>query len=130
VHPTQIYESLVGLFLFGLLMLIRKYRTFSGQVFLGWVVGYGILRPLIEQVRGDEDRGVADAASGFQLSTSTVIGFVSVVVGIALLIVLIRKYRRDPEGSKLWLHPVAARASAGAEAKAEQGGGSKRRKKR
>ena len=39
VHPTQVYESLVGLFLFGMLMLIRKYRTFSGQVFLGWVLG-------------------------------------------------------------------------------------------
>jgi phosphatidylglycerol:prolipoprotein diacylglycerol transferase len=129
VHPTQVYESLVGLFLFGLLMLIRKYRTFSGQVFLGWVIGYGILRPLIEQVRGDEDRGVADAASGFQLSTSTVIGFVSVVLGIGLLIVLLRKYRRDPDGSKLWLHPVAVRPAA-AETKVEQGGGSKRRKKR
>ena len=48
VHPTQLYEVLVGLFLFGLLMLIRRYRRFSGQVFLGWVIGYGILRPLIE----------------------------------------------------------------------------------
>jgi len=128
VHPTQIYESLVGLFLFGLLMLIRRYRTFSGQVFLGWVFGYGILRPLIEQVRGDEDRGVADAASGFQLSTSTVIGFVSVALGIGLLIALIRKYRRDPDGSKLWLHPVTV-APAASETKGERGA-SKRRKKR
>ena len=118
--------SLVGLFLFGLLMLIRRYRKFSGEVFLGWVFGYGILRPLIEQVRGDEDRGVSDV--GFQLSTSTVIGIVSVVLGIGLLIGLIRKYRRNPEGSKLWLHPVAV-APAAAETKGEQGAG-KRRKKR
>ena len=34
VHPTQIYESLVGLFLFALLMLVRRYRKFSRQVFL------------------------------------------------------------------------------------------------
>jgi phosphatidylglycerol:prolipoprotein diacylglycerol transferase len=129
VHPTQVYESLVGLSLFGLLMLIRKYRTFSGQVFLGWVIGYGILRPLIEQVRDDSDRGVKEM-SGFQLSTSTVIGFVSVVLGIALLIGLIRKYRRDPDGSKLWLHPVAAAAASDHQAKGEQGGGSKRRKRR
>jgi phosphatidylglycerol:prolipoprotein diacylglycerol transferase len=127
VHPTQIYESLVGLFLFGLLMLIRRYRKFSGEVFLGWVFGYGILRPLIEQVRGDEDRGVY-AQSGFQWSTSTIIGFVSVALGLGLLIVLIRKYRRDPEGSKLWLHPVAV-APAAAETKGQQGA-SKRRKKR
>jgi len=126
VHPTQIYESLVGLFLFGSLMLIRKYRTFSGQVFLGWVIGYGILRPLIEQVRGDEDRGVSHV--GFQLSTSTVIGFVSVVLGVALLVFLIRKYRRDPEGSKLWLQPVVARASTRGEAKDEQSGGKRRKR--
>ena len=126
VHPTQIYESLVGLFLFGSLMLIRKYRKFSGQVFLGWVLGYGVLRPLIEQVRGDEDRGVTHV--GFQLSTSTVIGFVSVILGVALLIALIRKYRRDPEGSRLWLQPVGARASAGGEAKVEHSGGKRRKR--
>jgi phosphatidylglycerol:prolipoprotein diacylglycerol transferase len=128
VHPTQIYESLVGLSLFGLLMLIRKYRKFSGQVFLGWVLGYGILRPLIEQVRGDEDRGVKEVGS-FNLSTSTVIGLTSVVLGIVLLIVLVRKYRRDPDGSRLWLHPVASGGAAGEPAKAERGGG-KRRKRR
>src|SRR4029078_8262231 len=126
VHPTQIYESLGGLFLFGSLMLIRKYRKFSGQVFLGWVIGYGILRPLIEQVRGDEDRGVSHV--GFQLSTSTVIGFVSVVLGVALLVFLIRKYRRDPEGSKLWLQPVCARASSRGEARDEQSGGNRRKR--
>jgi prolipoprotein diacylglyceryl transferase len=130
VHPTQLYESLVGLSLFALLMLIRKYRTFSGQVFLGWVIGYGILRPLIEQVRDDDDRGV-QKLSGFQLSTSTVIGFTSVVLGVALLVALVRKYRRDPDGSKLWLHPVAAGpAVEQAPAKGGQGGGSKRRKRR
>jgi len=128
VHPTQIYESVVGLTLFALLMLIRKYRKFSGQVFLGWVIGYGILRPLIEQVRDDDDRGVKNL-SGFQLSTSTVIGLVSVVLGLALLIVLIRKYRRDPDGSKLWLHPVAV-APVVSETKGQQGGGGKRRKRR
>ena len=63
VHPTQIYESLVGLSLFALLMLIRRYRRFSGQVFLGWVLGYGILRPLIEIVRDDDDRGLVRSRS-------------------------------------------------------------------
>src|SRR5579871_849589 len=34
VHPTQIYEALVGAALFGVTMLVRRYRTFSGQVFI------------------------------------------------------------------------------------------------
>ena len=62
--------------LFAMLMLIRKYRTFSGQVFLGWVLGYGIMRPLIEIVRDDDQRGNVGP-----LSTSQFIGIVSVVLG-------------------------------------------------
>ena len=109
VHPTQIYESLVGLFLFAMLMLIRKYRTFSGQVFLGWVLGYGILRPLIEIVRDDDQRGNVGP-----LSTSQFIGIVSVVLGLGLFVALLRKYRRDPEG----LAPVAASGAAAGTARA------------
>ena len=126
MHPTQVYESLVGLFLFALLMLIRKYRRFSGQVFLGWVLGYGILRPLIEVVRDDDQRGNVGP-----LSTSQFIGIMSVVLGIALLVALLRKYRRDPDGSRLWLHPVAVggHGQLKSDVKAETGGG-KRRKRR
>jgi prolipoprotein diacylglyceryl transferase len=101
VHPTQIYESVVGLALFGLLMLIRRHRKFSGQVFLAWVLGYGIMRPLIETVRDDDDRGVYSLL-GLQLSTSQIIGIVSVALGIGLLVILLRRYRRDPESLRLW----------------------------
>jgi phosphatidylglycerol:prolipoprotein diacylglycerol transferase len=119
VHPTQVYESLVGLFLFALLMLIRKYRTFSGQVFLGWVLGYGILRPLIEIVRDDDQRGNVGP-----LSTSQFIGIVSVVLGLGLFVSLLRKYRRDPDSLRLWQHaPVEAKAKA-------EPGGARRRKRR
>jgi phosphatidylglycerol---prolipoprotein diacylglyceryl transferase len=118
VHPTQIYESLVGLFLFAMLMLIRKYRTFSGQVFLGWVLGYGILRPLIEIVRDDDQRGNVGP-----LSTSQFIGLVSVALGIGLFISLLRKYRRDPDSLRLWQHvPVKAQA------KVETSGGKRRKR--
>jgi phosphatidylglycerol:prolipoprotein diacylglycerol transferase len=107
VHPTQFYESLVGLSLFALLMWIRRHRTFSGQVFLAWVLGYGIMRPLIEVVRDDDQRGNVGA-----LSTSQFIGIVSVVLGLALLFALVRKYRRDPAASRLWELPLRAPASA------------------
>ncbi len=71
-----------ALFLFGLLMLLRRYRRFSGQVFLGWVLGYGILRSLIEIVRDDDQRGHTCRAR--VLSTSQFIGIVSVVLGLVL----------------------------------------------
>jgi phosphatidylglycerol:prolipoprotein diacylglycerol transferase len=124
VHPTQFYESLVGLGLFGLLMWIRKHRAFSGQVFLAWVLGYGIMRPLIEIVRDDDQRGNVGI-----LSTSQFIGIVSVVLGIALMILLIRKYRRDPARSRLWELPIGKLASASG-APAEAAGAERRRKRR
>jgi phosphatidylglycerol---prolipoprotein diacylglyceryl transferase len=129
VHPTQIYESLVGLGLFGLLMWLRKRRTFSGQVFLAWVLGYGIMRPLIEVVRDDDQRGNVGP-----LSTSQFIGIVSVALGIALLIGLVRKHRRDPVGTRLWELPLRTLASASgappAAAEAAKAAGGKRRKRR
>ncbi len=97
VHPTQIYESLAGFALFGLLMWLRKHRTFSGQVFLGWVIGYGILRPLIEVLRADDQRG-----SVGPLSTSQFIGLTAVTLGSILLVFLIRQHRRDPASLRLW----------------------------
>jgi phosphatidylglycerol:prolipoprotein diacylglycerol transferase len=128
VHPTQFYEALVGLSLFGLLMWIRRHRTFSGQVFLAWVLGYGIMRPLIEIVRDDDQRGNIGP-----LSTSQFIGIVSVVLGIALLISLVRKYRRDPVRSRLWELPLGKLAGAGAPVAAAEGSnlnGARRRKRR
>jgi prolipoprotein diacylglyceryl transferase len=119
VHPTQIYESLAALAVFGLVMYLRRVRKFSGEVFLGWVLGYGTLRPLIEIFRGDSDRGNIGP-----LSTSQFIGIVSVIAGIALLVVLMRKYRADPAALRLWEQPLPAPAEAAA------GGRPQRRRRR
>lgn len=57
VHPTQIYESIVGLSLFAILMWQRKHIKFRGQVFFLFVFGYGFLRFLLEIIRDDVERG-------------------------------------------------------------------------
>jgi phosphatidylglycerol:prolipoprotein diacylglycerol transferase len=57
VHPTQLYESLVGLVLLGLLLWQRKYTRFRGQVFFLFVFAYGFLRFLLELWRDDVERG-------------------------------------------------------------------------
>ncbi len=101
VHPTQLYEMVVGFLLFGVLMLIRRWRTFSGQVFLGWIIGYGTLRPLIEILRDDTQRG-----SVGPLSTSQFIGIMAVVLGMALLIYLVKRHGQDPAGMRLWEQPA------------------------
>jgi phosphatidylglycerol:prolipoprotein diacylglycerol transferase len=57
VHPTQLYESLVGLALLFLLLWQRKYTRFRGQVFFLFVFAYGFLRFVLELWRDDVERG-------------------------------------------------------------------------
>ena len=68
VHPTQLYESLFGLFLFGLCLLVWSRRQFHGQVLLVLTMVYGVWRFLIEIVRDDPGRGEA-----FDFTTSQLI---------------------------------------------------------
>jgi phosphatidylglycerol:prolipoprotein diacylglycerol transferase len=57
VHPTQIYESVCGLFLLVLLLVQRKNQRFRGQIFFTFAFGYGYLRFLLETLRDDAERG-------------------------------------------------------------------------
>jgi phosphatidylglycerol:prolipoprotein diacylglycerol transferase len=97
VHPTQLYESLNGLILLGLCFLVRRYRTFSGQVFVAFTMGYAILRYFVEILRADEQRGMIGP-----LSTSQFIGVATFFAGAALLVYLFTRYRTDPHGMRLW----------------------------
>lgn len=59
LHPTQLYESLGELALFGLLVLfVRPNKRFHGQVLATWLLGYSVLRTVVEMFRGDVERGV------------------------------------------------------------------------
>ena len=54
VHPTFLYESFWNLCLFILLMLYFKHRRFDGEVFLLYLLGYGVGRFWIESLRTDQ----------------------------------------------------------------------------
>jgi phosphatidylglycerol:prolipoprotein diacylglycerol transferase len=98
VHPTQLYESLNGLILLGLVFLVRRYRKFSGEMFVAFTMGYAVLRYFVEVLRADEQRG-----SVGPLSTSQFIGVVTFAAGAALLVWLYSRYRKEPHALKLWL---------------------------
>ena len=57
VHPTQLYESLVGGLLLTLTLWLLERRRFRGEVFFAFTFGYGYLRFLLEIVRDDSERG-------------------------------------------------------------------------
>lgn len=128
VHPTQLYESLNGLILLALVFLVRRYRKFSGEMFVAFTMGYAILRYYVEVLRADEQRGNIGP-----LSTSQFIGVTTFLAGAALLAYLYARYRRDPHALKLWTDgqalvaaPVAAAPAGKPSANAER----RRRKKR
>ncbi|MCU1282491.1 MAG: diacylglyceryl transferase, partial [bacterium] len=97
VHPTQLYESLNGLVLFALLMLVRRYRKFSGEMFVAFTMGYAVLRYYVEILRADEQRGMIGP-----FTTSQFIGVTTFLAGAALLVWLYARYRKDPHAMQLW----------------------------
>ncbi len=54
VHPTFLYESLWCLMVLALLLLYRSHKKFDGEVFLLYLMGYGLGRVWIEGLRTDQ----------------------------------------------------------------------------
>lgn len=53
VHPTEIYEAVLNLMLYGALAGLYRRKHFPGQIFVAYLVGYALLRALVETFRGD-----------------------------------------------------------------------------
>ena len=84
VHPTQLYESLVGWALLPLALFLLKRRKFTGQTFLIMIACYAVARFLLEFIRGDTDRGGFGNHADPTLSTSQFIGLVLIVFVIGV----------------------------------------------
>ncbi len=54
VHPTYLYESLWCLMVLIIMLLYRKHKKFDGEVFLIYLLGYGLGRFWIESLRTDQ----------------------------------------------------------------------------
>ena len=93
VHPTFLYESLWCLAGFVILYVItKKFRRFSGQTFLCYGVWYGLGRMIIEGFRTD-----SLYIGSSTIRVSQLLSAIAVVVCLALLIVLTRKYKKNPK---------------------------------
>ncbi len=90
VHPTQLYEVVVNLVIFGILyFVVRTRKRFHGQVFATLLMCYGLARFGLEFFRAD-DRG----EWLFGLTTSQWIAVPLFVLG---LLILWRGYRKSGE---------------------------------
>lgn len=91
LHPTQLYESFAMLAVFFFLLWLHKHRRFSGQAILFYALLYSAIRFAIEFLRDDPRGDLFGLTTATGLSTSQII---SLIVGIAALILLIVRWRK------------------------------------
>ena len=90
VHPTFLYESLWNLALLIFILLYRKHRKFKGQIFLIYLIGYGLGRAWIEGLRTDQL-----LVPGVGLPVSQLLSVLLVIVGAALMIFMGRRAKKQ-----------------------------------
>ena len=78
LHPTQVYESLATLAIFGILIWRYPRKSRDGEIFLLYLTLYAVARFFLEFLRGDEDRGFV---FNHLLSTSQFIAVLALVTG-------------------------------------------------
>ncbi|MEO0161473.1 MAG: prolipoprotein diacylglyceryl transferase [candidate division WOR-3 bacterium] len=91
IHPTQLYSSLFGLFLFFFLQRLLRRPHLRGEVFAYFLIFYGGFRFGIDFIRYYENLG--------NFLINQVISVIGVVVGIILLLRAKRSVPQDPEHS-------------------------------
>lgn len=105
LHPTQLYDSVGELLLFGLITFMAPRKRYHGQLMLTWVALYAAVRFVVEIFRGDHLRGfvvripVAPVARWLALpesqpillTTSQAVGLLIAVVGGVTLLLLRRR---------------------------------------
>lgn len=89
LHPTQIYSVAGNLMVFGALWLLRKRTRYTGQLFLLYVMFYGLVRSFLELFRGDPRGNIFDG-----VSVSQGIGLV-LAASAAVVLAIMRKRGRD-----------------------------------
>lgn len=91
LHPVQLYESIVCLALFAVLVRFSRRKRFDGEVILAYTLLYAIARFALEFFRGDADRGFV---LGGLLSTSQ---FIAVILAPAALVLWFVRRRSAPK---------------------------------
>jgi phosphatidylglycerol:prolipoprotein diacylglycerol transferase len=82
VLPVQLFEALGNLIICFLLLWTWGCRKYSGQVFVYYLLFYGVLRFFVEFLRGDADRGLFFNGA---ISTSQIISLLAIAVGLIMM---------------------------------------------
>jgi phosphatidylglycerol:prolipoprotein diacylglycerol transferase len=81
LHPAQLYDSANGFIIFTVLVVLRRFKKFDGQLFWTYALLYAIGRFIVEIFRGDE-RGFAIEP---YISTSQFIAILLLITSIIMI---------------------------------------------
>lgn len=102
VHPTFLYESIWCLLGFFLLRSYIKKRKFDGELFLLYLVWYGLERFFVEGLRMDSLWLVSGVVRVSQLLSAVLF-----ILGICLLVRNYIYIKKDPGKARLYVHTAA-----------------------
>jgi phosphatidylglycerol---prolipoprotein diacylglyceryl transferase len=90
LHPTQLYESAGEFMNFLILLTLRRYKSFDGQLIMTYLLLYSALRFVVEIFRGDVARGFIFST----ISVSQGISILMFLTALAGFVVLKRKKKQ------------------------------------
>ena len=86
-HPTFLYESCLNIVLFIILIyLINKKYKFDGQLFATYLIGYGIIRAIVESFR-------TDSLMLGNFKVSQLVAIICIVIGVTIYILNLKKIK-------------------------------------
>jgi phosphatidylglycerol---prolipoprotein diacylglyceryl transferase len=89
LYPTQLFEAILNLVNFLILLVMYKKRKFKGQVFVLYILNYSVIRFIGEYFRGDPDRGYIFGGMEKPLASLSVPQLVCLIGFITAIILLI-----------------------------------------
>lgn len=85
-HPTFLYESILNLFVFFILLFITKKNKYSGVVFFSYLILYAFVRICIEYIRIDS------ALDVMGIPIAQLVSFVMLLIGVLALFFTLKKH--------------------------------------
>ena len=89
LYPTQVWEMIYSMIIFGICYWVEGRNKFKGQVTLTFLMSYAAFRFVQEIFRGDELRGVY---FNHTLSTAQITGLITIVLCLIAWVVLKKKF--------------------------------------
>lgn len=86
LHPTQLYESFAMLAVFAILLFLHRKKRFNGQVLIGYMILYPIVRFTVEFFRDDPRGDLLGLTTLLGISTSQIISLLVAFFAVVFMI--------------------------------------------